>query len=143
MFVIEVRAGRIKVFRVNVQRNAFHGGQRRLQSALGCCGGQRVLRMFQLVDLRFGQNTFAQQAHLHLRNRVAQHIGIALGSRTIKLVVVRERMGVGPHAVSVDKGGPKARAAMRGRRLKRVQACLRIRTVHLHKVEVRKILHQV
>ena len=118
-------------------------GQRRLQGALGGLGGLVVQLLLQRVDLLVGQDAFAQQAHLHLGQRVAQGVGLALGCGAVELVVVGERVRVGAHAVAVDKGRPEAGAAVGRSSLKGAQAGLRIGAVHLGKVEVGEVGHQL
>ena len=44
--------------------------------------------LLQLVDLLRRQNSLAQQPHLHPRDRIAHHVGLALGGRPVELVVV-------------------------------------------------------
>ncbi len=135
-------AGGVQVFGVDVRGNPLHLRQRRLQGAIGGLGGLAVGSLFQRVDLLFGQDALAQQAHLHLGQWVAQCVGLALGGGAVELVVVRERVGVGPDAMAVDKRRPLARAAMRRGGLKGAQAGLRVGAVHLGKVEVGEVGHQ-
>ena len=84
----ECRAGRVQIFGINVRRDARHRRQRRLKRPLGGLGRLAVQRLLECVDLVLGQNSLAQQAHLHLGQRIAQGIGFALSSGAVELVVV-------------------------------------------------------
>ena len=68
--------------------DSFHLRQRSLKSAVGGLFGLAVHLLLQGVDLLFGQDSFAQQAHLHLGQRIAQGVGLAFGCRAVELVVV-------------------------------------------------------
>ena len=78
--------------------NVSTPGQRSFERAFRGLGGLAVQRLLERVDLVGAQNAFAQQAHLHLGERIAQGVGLALGGGAVELVVVGERVRVGPDA---------------------------------------------
>jgi hypothetical protein len=123
--------------------NSSHQGKRRFEGELSSRGDLLNLRVLQSVNLFRGQNALAQKARPHSHQRIAQLVGLALGLGAVPLVVVGERVGVGAHAVAVHKSRPQAGTAVRHRGLKGQQASLRIGAVHLGKVEVREVGHEL
>ena len=81
-------AGRVKIFRVDVRGMLAISGKRRFKRTLRGFGGFVLGFFLQCVDLLGGQDAFAQQPHLHLRNRVAHGVCFALGCGAIELVIV-------------------------------------------------------
>src|ERR1035437_5687656 len=118
------------------------GRQRSLKGPVGGRGSFVVERALQFVDLLGGENSFAQEAHLHAGQRIAHGIGLTLGGRAIEFVVVRERVGVGPYAMAVDERRAVAGAAILGSGLKRAEARLCVGAVDFRKVEVGKISYK-
>ncbi len=117
-------------------------GQRGLKGMFGGLTGLAVQLLLQRVDFVLGENPFAEQAHLHLDEWIAHGVGLALGRGAVEPVIVRERVGVGPHAVAVNKGRSEAGAAVRYRGLEGAQAGFGIGAIHLGKVEVGEVGHQ-
>ncbi len=139
----EIHAGWVEVLGVDMAGDFRHLGQRRFKGALGGFGGCMVEGLLQRVDFALGQNPLAQEAHLHLGQGVAQGVGLALGGGTIMLVVVGKCVRIGAHHVAVDKGRPKPGAAVGRSSLESEQAGLGIGAVHLSKVEVGEVGHQL
>ena len=123
-------------------RDACNRRKRRFQGFVRGLGGFAVQRLLQVVDLLGAQDAFAQQAHLHARQRIAHGVGFALGGRAVQLVVVGKRMRIGPDAMPVHKCRPEARPAMLRRGLECPQAGFGIGAVDLGKMEVGEIGHQ-
>ncbi len=98
--------------------------------------------MLQGDEFILGQDALAEQARPHLHQWIAQRVGFALGLGTIEPVVVGERVGVGPHAVAVNKGRPQPGAAVGHSGLKGPETGLRIGAVHLGKIKIRMVGHQ-
>ncbi len=72
-----------------------------------------------LVDLLFEardalgvENAFAEQVHLHLGERVAQGVRVALALGAVEAVVVGKRVRIGADDVPVDKGWSFAATAV-------------------------------
>ncbi len=84
----ERRAGGVQVLGVNVALDARNLRQRGVQRALGSLCHLVLNLVLDRGNLLSRQNALAQEAHLHLRDGVAQRIGLALGSGAIPLVVV-------------------------------------------------------
>ena len=90
------------------------GAAARAARARRPAGLPRRLAASRRVDAVGVKNAFAQQPHLHLGERIAQRVGLALALRTVERVVVGERVRVGPDDMAVDKRGAVAGAAVRG-----------------------------
>ena len=68
--------------------DSHHLGQRRLQRGFSSLGGLAVHSLLQRIDLLLSQNALAQQAHLHLGQRITHAVGLALGGGAVQPVVV-------------------------------------------------------
>ena len=103
--VAKAACGGIEILGVDVLGDARRLAGSGASSARSAASAtSRSSPLLQLVDLLGGQNAFAQQAHLHAGDGIAQRVGLALGGGAVVLVVVGERVRVGPHAVAVDEG---------------------------------------
>ena len=122
--------------------DAVERRQGRGERGFGGLGHLAVDLLLELGDLFRGQDVFAEQAHLHAADGIAEGVGLALLGGAVELVVVGERVRVGADAVAVDEGGALAGAAVAGRILEGAQAGLGVGAVDLLEMEVGEVGHQ-